>query len=176
MINKIKVFFCFCILVFGLTGCIVVADDEPMYSSYPVGSYELASDYYHRPPAPPLPQSYYHKYHGSNVVHKKHGDLKHKPKDIVKPKPRDITPPKPKDVTPPKPKDVTPPKPKDVVKPKDNVKPHDLPKNKVDKKDPLHDFSKQNHHSPVQNVKINKPEPMPIKDKNPTNNHMHLRH
>ena len=145
MVDKIKSLFAICTLIVGLAGCVVIPDDEPMYyysysnyTPYPIGSYEWATDYYHRPPRHGHRihrhdhhhvQHHQHKHdHNHDHVHK--GDKGHhdKPKDA--PKHHDI--------------------------PNDAPKHHDTPKHNVNTKTPSYDFS---NHSPHQShqVKIEKP-------------------
>ena len=80
MLNRIKIL---TILfgVLGLSGCIVVDDEVPVYySSYSTGSYDAAIDYYHRPLRPSYMS--HHKYNAS--IHKK-GHHLNPPKHIKRP-------------------------------------------------------------------------------------------
>lgn len=50
MTSRLKFLTVLIFAAFGLSGCILVDDEVPVYHSYPSGSYEAAIDYYHRPP------------------------------------------------------------------------------------------------------------------------------
>ena len=146
MIKKVKMLLGLCVLGTGLTGCIVIPDDE-LYSSsyysyssydpYPVGSYEWATDYYHRPPAP---RHHHYKHHKSDYRYikpepKKPGHDKH---HIEKPGHDKHHIEKPEH-------DKHHNVPKNEIK-KDKPS-HDVPKNRIDKKQPPRDLPKQNHGS-----------------------------
>ncbi len=155
MIKKVKTLFVLFVVGAGLSGCIVVPDDE-LYSSsyysyssydlYPVGSYEWATDYYHRPPAP---KHHHYKHHKSDYkykkpVHDKHyEDKKHIDKKHEHDKHHDVH--------------------KNEIR-KDRPS-HDVPKNRPDKSRTSHDNVKQSHAQPLDRKNIEKHEHRPVNHK-----------
>lgn len=148
MMNRMK-FLTVLFSVLGLSGCIVVDDEVPVYySSYPAGSYESAIDYYHRPPRPNVSR------HGHNVsVHKKSPHID-KPKHVTKPAKPIVQPKTP----------VKEPK-HQFTKPEYSVKqPHhsiNKPDHSISKPDnPIKDKAPQiSHHSAPKADVVNKPAP-----------------
>lgn len=143
MITKIKMLLGAFVLGIGLSGCIVIPDEEmsyysySSYSPYPIGSYEWATDYYHRPPAP---KPHHYKHHKSDYKYKKpehdkhHEDKKHVDKKHDKHH-------------------------EDrghVDKRNEHDRHHDVSKNEIRKDRPSHDVVKQNRTLPFENKKVNK--------------------
>lgn len=168
MIKKVKVLFV-CFLGMGLAGCIVVPEDgvySPSYYSYssyepyPIGSYEWATDYYHRPPAPRV---HHHKHHKSDYRYKEHEHKKHIDKKPVDKKHIDKKHEEKKHAD----KKLPEKKRADKLHKKD-VKHHDISKPKVDKKEPVRDFPKQNPGNISQKGKINTPDKKLIGHKMPS--------
>ena len=83
MINRVKFLSVLIFATLGLSGCIVVDDEVPVYSSYPYGSYEAAVDYYHRPPRPYIS---HHKHATPVKPNKPHLNKPHHDKKADKPK------------------------------------------------------------------------------------------
>ena len=154
MIKNVKLLISFLVLGLGLNGCIVV-DDDPYYSPYPIGSYEWAIDYYHRPPAPRV--SHY-RHHGADYKHKKHEHEKHMDKHHESKKHIDKKP-APKKPAPKKPE----PKKHEDKKSGHEVGHKDTPKSKPNIEKPSHDALKSNHNVNSSVKKIDKPEHKPMK-------------
>ena len=148
MTNRMK-FLTVLLGVLGLSGCIVVDDEVPVYySSYPAGSYESAIDYYHRPPRPNVSR------HGHNIsIHKKEPHID-KPKHISKPAQPIVQPKNP----------IKEPK-HPITKPEHSIKKPHQTINKSDNpvKEIKHPINKPDHS-------ISKPD-NPIKDKAPQISH-----